>query len=101
MKIVILAGGGGTRLFPLSRSSHPKQFLNITGKLSLFAETLSRFQGVVKDSDLIVVTNEDYIHHVKAKLQKIHAEGAHILTEPIGRNTAPAIALALALCLLN
>jgi mannose-1-phosphate guanylyltransferase/mannose-6-phosphate isomerase len=98
MKIVILAGGGGTRLFPLSRSSHPKQFLNITGKLSLFAETLSRFQGIVKDTDLIVVTNEDYIHHVKAELQKIHAEGAHILTEPIGRNTGPAIALALAYC---
>lgn len=99
MKIVILAGGGGTRLFPLSRQSMPKQFLTIDKELSLLGETIERFRNIIRPSDIIVVTNEAYVHHVKTELQSSGAEGAHIVMEPMARNTAPAIALAAKFCL--
>ena len=98
MKIVILAGGGGTRLFPLSRECYPKQFLHVIGDKSLLAQTVERFLGLVKAEDIIVVTNKKYIFHVKAELKSINAENAHIIVEPTGRNTAPAIALAQVYC---
>ena len=98
MKIVILAGGGGTRLFPLSRECYPKQFLHVIGDKSLLAQTVERFLGLVEAEDIIVVTNEKYIFHVKAELKSINAENAHIIVEPTGRNTAPAIALAQVYC---
>ena len=98
MKIVILAGGGGTRLFPLSRECYPKQFLHVIGDKSLLAQTAERFLGLVNAEDIIVVTNEKYIFHVKAELKSINAEKAHIIMEPTGRNTAPAIALAQVYC---
>ena len=98
MKIVILAGGGGTRLFPLSRECYPKQFLHVIGDKSLLAQTVERFLGLLKAEDIIVVTNEKYIFHVKAELKFINAENAHIIMEPTGRNTAPAIALAQVYC---
>lgn len=98
MKVVILAGGGGTRLFPLSRECYPKQFLHVIGDKSLLAQTVERFLGLVKAEDIIVVTNEKYIFHVKAELKSINAEKVHIIMEPTGRNTAPAIALAQVYC---
>lgn len=98
MKLIILAGGGGTRLFPLSRSCYPKQFLKIAGQKSLLQQTVERFLGLVKAEDIIVVTNESYVFHVMEDLKEIGAETAHTITEPIGRNTAPAIALAMAYC---
>lgn len=98
MKVVILAGGGGTRLFPLSRSCFPKQFLKINGQFSLLEETVKRFLLLVHPSDIVIVTNQDYIFHVKAELERIHASEAHIILEPVGRNTASAIALAMAYC---
>lgn len=98
MKIIILAGGGGTRLFPLSRDCYPKQFLHVIGDRSLLAQTIERFLGLVEAKDIIIVTNERYIFHVQAELKTINAQGAHIITEPIGRNTAPAIALAQTYC---
>lgn len=98
MKIIILAGGGGTRLFPLSRDCYPKQFLHVIGNKSLLAQTIERFLGLVEAKDIIVVTNEKYIFHVQAELKMINAEEAHIITEPIGKNTAPAIALAQCYC---
>lgn len=98
MKIIILAGGGGTRLFPLSRDCYPKQFLHVIGDKSLLAQTIERFLGLVEAKDIIIVTNERYIFHVQAELKTINAQGAHIITEPIGRNTAPAIALAQTYC---
>lgn len=96
MKVVILAGGGGSRLFPLSRSCYPKQFLHIAGEKSLLVQTVERFLGIAKAEDIIIVTNKDYIYHVQAELKEAKAEAAQIITEPVGRNTAPAIALAMA-----
>lgn len=99
MKVIILAGGGGTRLFPLSRSCFPKQFLSVEGRHSLLAQTVLRFLPLVDESEIVIVTNKDYYHHVKAELANCGAEGVHILLEPVGRNTAPAIALAARYCL--
>ena len=98
MKIIILAGGGGTRLFPLSRDCYPKQFLHVIDNKSLLAQTIERFLGLVEAKDIIIVTNERYIFHVQAELKAIHAQEAHIITEPMGKNTAPAIALAQSYC---
>lgn len=98
MKIVIFAGGGGTRLFPLSRECYPKQFLHVIGDKSLLAQTVERFLGLVKPEDIVIVTNKKYIFHVQAALKSIDAQNAHIIVEPVGRNTAPAIALAQIYC---
>lgn len=95
MKVVILAGGGGTRLFPLSRKSYPKQFLQIDSDYSLLAQTIKRFLKIVSAEDILIVTNQDYKHHVQAELAICGATAAHILLEPMGKNTAPAIALAI------
>ena len=98
MKIILLAGGGGTRLFPLSRARFPKQFLRVTGEESLFAQTVRRFLTVAAASDLVVVTNRMHEHLVKAELAACGAAEAHTVLEPEGRNTAPAIALAAVFC---
>ena len=98
MKIILLAGGGGTRLFPLSRTRFPKQFLKVTGEASLFAQTVKRFLAVTQPQDLVVITNRAYEHLVKAELAACGATDANVALEPAGRNTAPAIALAAAFC---
>lgn len=99
MKVVILAGGGGTRLFPLSRQGYPKQFLKIGDEVSLLAQTIRRFLPVIAETDLVIVTNKEYLHHVQAELKTCGIEEAHIILEPVARNTAPAIALAARYCL--
>ncbi|MGE5473031.1 MAG: mannose-1-phosphate guanylyltransferase/mannose-6-phosphate isomerase [Ignavibacteriales bacterium] len=99
MKIIILAGGGGTRLFPLSRTSYPKQFLKIGSDKTLLTETIQRFLKLVEPKDIIVVTNNEYYYHVKAELKESNAEEAHIILENVPRNTAPAIALAARYCI--
>ena len=98
MKLIVLAGGGGTRLFPLSRGAYPKQFLRIFSEETLLQQTVRRFLPLVEAKDIVVVTNKDYLFHVQANLREIGAAEAAILCEPVGRNTAPAIALAVAYC---
>lgn len=98
MKIIILAGGGGTRLFPLSRACYPKQFLKIAGEKSLLQQTVERFLIVAKQEDIVIVTNKNYIFHVQEDLHEIGAEKINVITEPTGKNTAPAIALAISYC---
>jgi mannose-1-phosphate guanylyltransferase/mannose-6-phosphate isomerase len=99
MKVIILAGGGGTRLFPLSRTRFPKQFLKLDGDKSLLAQTIERFLPLVNPADMVIVTGQDYVHHVKTELAVAKATEAHILLETVARNTAPAIALAARYCI--
>lgn len=99
MKIIILAGGGGTRLFPLSRTGYPKQFLKVNQEKSLLAQTVMRFLPIVEAKDIIIVTNQAYVYHVQSELADCNADAAHVILEPAGRNTAPAIALSLKFCM--
>lgn len=98
MKVIILAGGGGTRLFPLSRACYPKQFLKIAGEKSLLQQTVERFLIIAEQKDIVIVTNKDYIFHVQEDLHEIGAEKINVITEPTSKNTAPAIALAISYC---
>ncbi len=93
IKTVVLAGGSGTRLWPMSRQQLPKQFLKLTGEESLLAATISRLKPRVKQEDVWVVTNEAHA------TGEAFSELNHLNTilEPCSRNTAPAIALAAAL----
>ena len=92
---VILSGGSGTRLWPLSRSNYPKQFLPITDEKTLFQLTLERVsnlnQSLINFQNPIIVTNENHRFIVAEQLsqQKVTAK---ILLEPVAKNTAPAIA---------
>ena len=91
---LILSGGSGTRLWPLSRSSFPKQFQNFTGgEASLFQETVIRSSSVTNEPP-IVICNVEHRFLVAEQLREIGVEGATIILEPAGRNTAPAVAVA-------
>lgn len=90
---VILAGGSGSRLWPLSRQQLPKQFLNLEGEDTLLGSTISRLEPLIKPQDVWVVTNEA---HAGGEAYEFLSDLNTIL-EPAGRNTAPAIALAAAL----
>ena len=98
MKIAILAGGAGNRLFPLSDVGFPKQFLKLPGQTSLLQQTVKRFLQVVPAQDLIIVVNKDYYWLTLEELRQCEALAAHIICEPVGRNTAPAVALAMKYC---
>ncbi len=88
---VILAGGSGTRFWPLSRASIPKQFLTIYGKSSLFQQTLQRIQSLVPVSNILVVTNQEYKKKVQQQMVSFAVPQKNVLLEPEGKNTAPAI----------
>ena len=88
---VLLAGGSGTRLWPLSRRLHPKQFINLIGKNTLFQEAVLRLPKYTKD--LLVVCNEDHRFLAAEQLRQID-RSASIILEPVGKNTAPAITIA-------
>ena len=92
IKAVILAGGSGTRLWPLSRATHPKQFLTLNGEDTMLQATMKRLEGLNIESS-VTICNEEHRFFVAEQLREINKLGSIIL-EPIGRNTAPAIALA-------
>jgi mannose-1-phosphate guanylyltransferase/mannose-6-phosphate isomerase len=91
---VILSGGAGTRLWPLSREMYPKQLLALTGKQSMLQETGARLAGIAGAQAPIVVCNEGHRFIVAEQLRAAGPPAAAILLEPVGRNTAPAVALA-------
>ena len=88
-----MSGGSGTRLWPLSRKKFPKQFLSLYGDDTMLQQTLQRLQGL-DVANPIIVCNEDHRFIVAEQLRQIGVEHPSILLEPIGRNTAPAIAIA-------
>ncbi|MDX1641941.1 MAG: sugar phosphate nucleotidyltransferase, partial [Balneolaceae bacterium] len=92
---VIMAGGVGTRFWPKSRKSNPKQFLNLFGETTMIQQTVERLQGFIEPENVIVVTNQDYVDLVKKQLPSV--DPSFIIGEPIARNTAPCIASAAAL----
>lgn len=90
---VIMAGGSGTRLWPLSRQLYPKQFLALTGERTMLQETVARLQGMDARAPLLLC-NEEHRFIVAEQLRQMGQAESDILLEPEGRNTAPAIALA-------
>ena len=90
---IILSGGAGTRLWPLSRELYPKQLLALTGERTLIQQTALRLEGVSAAAP-VVVCNEAHRFLVAEQLRQIGIEPAAMVLEPVGRNTAPAIALA-------
>jgi mannose-1-phosphate guanylyltransferase len=90
---VILAGGSGSRLWPLSRELYPKQFLCLKGELTMLQTTVSRLNGVQCESP-VVICNEEHRFIVAEQLRELNKLTKNIVLEPAGRNTAPAIALA-------
>jgi len=91
---VILAGGQGSRLWPMSRALFPKQFLSLGSPRSMLQETIARICDFPQSSSPLVICNEEHRFIVAEQLRAERIEGAEILLEPVGRNTAPAIALA-------
>jgi len=91
---VILSGGSGTRLWPLSRKQYPKQYLPLAGDNTMIQETILRLSGLDNLADPIIVCNADHRFLVAEQCQQIDIKNPTILLEPIGRNTAPAIAAA-------
>ena len=91
---VILSGGSGTRLWPLSRKEYPKQYLPLFGDNTMLQETILRLNGLGNIIDPIIICNADHRFLVAEQCQQIGVKNPKILLEPVGRNTAPAIAAA-------
>jgi mannose-1-phosphate guanylyltransferase/mannose-6-phosphate isomerase len=93
MTPIILSGGSGSRLWPLSRKQYPKQFLALTGEHTLFQQTLQRL-SVEGMQPPVLVANLEHRFIVQEQLQQIGQQAQLLLLEPFGRNTAPAVAMA-------
>ncbi len=91
---VILAGGSGTRLWPMSRELYPKQLIDIYNEKTMLQNTVLRLEGIDKLSQPIVVCNEAHRFMTAEQLRQIDVDPMALILEPVGRNTAPAIALA-------
>jgi len=96
MKIhpVILCGGSGTRLWPLSRSAFPKQFLRLSSEFTMLQETLRRMSGLPDVAPPVVICSEAHRFLVAEQLRAIDVRPESLILEPVGRNTAPAVAAA-------
>ena len=95
IKPVILSGGSGTRLWPLSRQLYPKQLLPLIGEQTLLQDTITRLENFPNVSDTItVICNDDHRFLVAEQLREINVKADALLLEPVGRNTAPALTLA-------
>ncbi len=90
---VVLSGGAGTRLWPLSREKYPKQLLPLVGEQSMLQETVRRVDGLPGVGDPVIVCNEEHRFVVAEQIRLLGKRG-QILLEPFGRNTAPALTLA-------
>ena len=95
---VILSGGSGTRLWPLSTDTHPKQFLSLTSSLSMFQNTLDRCADQNIYASPIVVGSSRHAELITEQLTEVNTKAGAIILEPCARNTAPAIALAALAC---
>ena len=91
MKSIILAGGSGSRLWPLSREEYPKQLLSFDKEQSLLQKTFNRLCTFSKPADIVTVTNIKHYSNIKLQLNKIDSSNV-VIGEPFGKNTAPAIA---------
>ena len=91
---VVLSGGSGTRLWPLSRKLHPKQLLPLLNETSLLQDTINRLSGLKDLEKTVVICNEEYRFMVAEQVRSTSIGASAIILEPVGRNTAPAIALA-------
>ena len=98
---VILSGGAGTRLWPLSRELYPKQFLPLVGERTMIQDTALRTEGLPGIAAPIVVCNEAHRFLVAEQLRQVGVTPQSILLEPVGRNTAPAVAIAALVALAN
>ncbi len=94
MKAIILAGGSGSRLWPLSRDMYPKQLLSLTDNFSLLQQTYKRMSLLCNSKDILTITNIKHRSDIKLQLNSIDKNNV-VLGEPFGKNTAPAIAVAL------
>lgn len=94
MTPVILSGGSGTRLWPLSRGQYPKQFLPLVTAHTMVQETMLRLSGLIGLKNPIAVCNEDHRFMMAEQLWEIGVKPAVIILEPVGKNTAPAVAMA-------
>ncbi len=90
---IILAGGSGSRLWPLSRELYPKQLLKLNSEKSLLEATFERLGCLMNYENIVSITNTKHTTDVKAQLNKIHSQSV-VLSEPIAKNTAPAISVA-------
>lgn len=90
MFAVIMAGGSGTRFWPASRTGKPKQFMNISGKDTMVAETCERLRPLARYEEMILVLGREHLKEAKAIFRN---QNVHMVAEPVGRNTAPCVGL--------
>lgn len=87
----ILAGGSGSRLWPLSRSLMPKQLLSLNGEESLLQQTVKRALNLFLPENILIITNEEHVFEVNTQVKKVTKEKIQVIAEPLGRNTLPAL----------
>ena len=90
---IILAGGSGSRLWPLSRELYPKQLLNLNSDKSLLQSTFERLKNCMPQENILSITNTKHTSNVRMQLSEI-SQNPTVLSEPVAKNTAPAIVLA-------